>query len=160
MSWQFEMALDVTPSALRAPSVPAVSMSSLSSGKQSLEGARSGIASTVQGARQLGIISDDMLGPITTILGASQLVLGGMALAQAFRAVISAKAAAESALAAAETAAHAVALNWGGIALAAGAAGAVYAGIQVASGSWQLPAVDVSSPIDRARAARQIREVQ
>mgnify|MGYP000918757176 CR=1 FL=1 len=160
MSWQFEMALDVTPSALRAPSVPAVSMRSLSSGKQSLDGARSGIASTVQGARQLGILTDDMLGPVTTLLGAAQLTIGGMMLVQAYQAAVAARASIEAALASAETAAHAAALNWGGIALAAGAAVAVYSGIQLASGSWTLPAVDVRSPIDRARAARQIREVQ
>lgn len=157
MSWQFDMAAEIMP---RYPAVPALSMKSMQAGRSSLEGTKSGMQAVVGGARQLGLVTDDMLGPITTILGAAQLTIGGMALAQAFRAIVNARAAAESALAAAETAAHAAALNWGGIVLAAGAAAAVYGGIQVASGSWTLPSVDLSSPIDRARAARQIREVQ
>lgn len=157
MSWQFEMAAEVMP---HYPAVPALSMSSMQAGRSAIEGTKSGLEATVSGARQLGFVTDDMLGPITTILGAAQLTIGGMMLAQPFRAIVNARASAESALAAVETAVHAAALNGGGIALAAGAAGAVYSGIQVASGSWTLPSVDLSSPIDRARATRQIREVQ
>lgn len=155
MSWQLDMAAEMP-----RYTVPGVSINAMETGRSSLAASRSGMSSVVSGARTLGLMSDDMLGPINKLMAASQLVLGGMMLVNGIRAVIAARAAAESALAAAETALHAAALNWGGIALAGASAASVYAGMQYATGSWTLPSVDLASPIDRARAARQIREVQ
>lgn len=159
MSWQFDMAAEVTPGDLYS-SIPQIRGNPLVGAVRGFGSHRQGLALAVSSARELGIGAEGMLDPVSKLVGAAQLVLGGMMLAQGYQAAVAAKGAAESAIAAAETLAHAALLNWGGIALAGASAAVVYAGIEYASGSWQLPSVDLESPIDRARAARSIQEVR
>jgi hypothetical protein len=129
-------------------------------GQKNAQGMTRGLNSMISNAKMLGIMSEDLLGPIEMLFGAMQVTAGAF---QMYKAVNSAMAAARSiqeAMAAAEAAN--AALNpamWPNLALAGVAAASVYSAFQFTSGEWEFPAPDLSSPSQREGVVRSIQGV-
>lgn len=117
-------------------------------------GLRSGFSGIVGNMRTLGMLSDDLLGPLEVMTGALQITAGGYQAYKAVQLALASYRAAQAALVATETAA-AVAnpFMWPALALAAGASATVYAALQYQSGEWDLPGSDISSPAGQDQAA-------
>lgn len=123
------------------------------------ESMNSGIRNSVQAATVLGLMTDENskeLEALYKLLVASEAAFAAYSIVHS---MVVAKTAIETALAAAETSMHALYLDFGTIALAAGAAAGVYSITQFASGNWTLPSVDISTPSGRSQAANSVSRV-
>lgn len=118
-----------------------------------------GIRNSVESAKVLGLLTDENEGELERLYKLLAAAEAAYAVYAIIHSMVVAKTAIETALAAAETTAHALALDFGSIALATGAAASVYAITQFASGSWRLPSVDIGTPSGRARAANSVSRV-
>jgi hypothetical protein len=121
---------------------------------RSAVGMRSGMSGIISNAKQLGLISGELAGPLDAISGALQITAGGYQAYKAVQLALTSYRSYQAAAAAAETAA-AVAnpMKWPALALAAGASVAVFAALQAAEGEWDLPGADISSPAGQDQAA-------
>lgn len=157
--WVFEAA-DVTGD-YSLGDVQPYSGGSFTGASRSVLGAKEGINTLFNSARTLGVSSESLLGPLQALAGAMQVTAGAFQLYKGVSATVAAARAANQAAAAAEgAAAVANPFMWPNLAIAGAAMGAVYATFQFASGEWRFPAVDLSNPSDRERAARQVAEVR
>lgn len=123
------------------------------------ESMNSGIRHSIASAAVLGLMTDENskeLEKLYKLLVASEAAFAAYSVVHS---LVVAKTAIETALAAAETSMHALYLDFGSIALAAGAAAGVYSITQFASGNWTLPSVDISTPSGRSQAANSVSRV-
>lgn len=114
----------------------------------------SGFGAIIGNARSLGLLSEELVGPLEMMSGALQLTAGGYQAYKSVQLALVAYQAYQATAAAAETAAAAVnPLKWPALALAAAAAVSVYSTMHIQSGEWDLPGVDMTSPAQREQAA-------
>jgi len=119
-----------------------------------------GLGKLSRAAEELGLATKEQLQPLEMIGAALMLTSGAFMAYNALQGLIVAASSIENALAAAEASVAAVdPATWLNLALAGAAAAAVYAGVQVASGQWQLPAIDISVGSQRAQAQQAIKVV-
>ena len=119
-----------------------------------------GLGKLSRAAEELGLATKEQLQPLEMIGAALMLTSGAFMAYNALQGLIVAASSIETALASAEGALAAVdPAMWPSLALAGAAAAAVFAGVEVASGQWTLPAIDISVGSQRAQAQQAIKAV-
>lgn len=133
--------------------------SAITGSRSVYESVNGGIRNGMAAAVTLGLLTDEndeQMQRIYKLLVAAEAAYAAYSIVHG---IVLAKTALETAMAAAETTMHALVLDFGTIALAAGAAASVYAVTQFASGEWRLPSVDIGSPSGRRQAADSVNRV-
>jgi hypothetical protein len=119
---------------------PTVSMKGAFSRGEGVGAMRQGIGNLTNGVAFFGILSDEQLRVFKALMGAVTVTYASMLIYQAVQALVNANLIYEAAQAAIETAAYvAGVVTIPFVVLAAATAGAVYAGLQFASGTWTIP---------------------
>jgi len=112
-------------------------------------GLQRGLAS----AAALGLFTDENNEVMQGLYKALTATSAAFAAYQVIRGMVAAKTALEASMAAAEVTLHTLALDFVGIAVAAGAAGAAYGMTQYVQGEWTFPQPDISTVSGRHQAA-------
>ena len=119
-----------------------------------------GLGKILSGAKQMGLANNELVPPLEFLGELLLITAGGMSIYNTIKGLILAQAAIETAEAVAEASVSAWIPGMQiPLALAVAASVAVYSGIQITSGQWQLPAIDISSGSQRAQATEKIRAV-
>lgn len=136
-------------------SLPGTLMASQAAYRSISGGMQRGLSSAVA----LGLLADDNNDVMQGLYKTLAATNAAFAAYSVIRGLVMAKAAIEASMAAAEVTLHTLALDFAGIAVAAGAAGAAYGLTQYATGEWTFPQPDLSSHAGRTQAANTVSRV-